>query len=323
MTTIKADPAELRRLANELRHSASHLRQLGDQAVVAAASAHSPAAAGTMAEAASFAAGAHVAELETGALATGTERVADLFEAADRGGGWFSREVLFLVGRWGAFGNKLRKIGKGVHALWKNIPHDLSRASWREWQRQLKDARYNVARFWGQRGAINTLRAWKNTQLKMLRNSKTSTVRFLNQGVRAVKDLSKNTTLLGKVAPLRKFATKAVGKVLKPLNLVHAYKTSKAGSPIGKATSVFFQTVLVKNPIVVAADVVTGGQLSKGVDGVVSTIASVGDSERLNAMSQANAKGENGAVMQAIEFVGDDLIAEGLYNGWNWIANGH
>lgn len=322
MTTIKADPAELRHLAHDLRQSAAHLRQLGDQAIGAAASAQSPAAAGTMAEAASFASGAHMAEIHTGVLASGTERVADLFEAADRGGGWFSIPMLLLAGRGVKLGRRLYGTGRGLQKLWKNVPHDLRRSSWRDWQRKLGDARYNVARYWGQRGALNTLRAWKNTQLRILRDPRKTVVRFVNQGARAFKGLSKNTSLLRKVAPLTKFGGKFAGKVLAPLNVVQSYKNSKASSPAGKITSVFFSTVLTKNPVVGLADIATGNQLSKGVDGVVNTLFSAGDSDRMSKLSEANAKGENGWAMQGIQAAGDGL-AEGIYNGWSWLSNGH
>lgn len=320
MTTIKADPAELRRLAHGLRNSASHLRQLGGQAIGAAASANSPAAAGTIAEAASFATGAHASELRTGVLATGTERVADLFEAADRGGGWFSGPVLLLAGRWGMFGRDTLLKAQNAY---KNVPHSARPKAWHRFGRELAQGRGPRARYWGFNDARKALNAWGRSRWQTLTHPKTSLIKFRDQGVQAVTKLSKNTSFLRRVKPLTKFGGNLANKVLRPLHIVDSYRNSKAGSPVGKATSVFFSTVLTKNPYVYGADLLSGGQLSTGVDGVVSTIFAVGDSDRLSEMLHANANGENGLAMQAIEFVGDDILAEGIYNGWAWITNGH
>lgn len=316
MSTIKADPAELRRLAHDLRHSAAHLRQLGDQAVGAAASAGSPAAAGTMAEAASFAAGAHVTELETRSLASGTERIAGLFESADRGGGWFSAAVLFRAGLAG------REVFKAVRGAFKNAPHSASPKAWRRFAAELRRGRGPRAGYWGFGDAGKAITSWGHARWQTLTHPKSSLIKFKNQGLQAMAKMGKPTALLRRVTPAVKFGDKLLGKVLKPFNIVQSYRDSKAGSPLGKATSVLFSTVLTKNPIVLGADLVTGEQLSKGVDGIVSTIAAVGDSDRLSEMSQANAKGENGWAMQGIQYAGDGL-AEGIWNGWSWLSNGH
>lgn len=324
MTTIKAEPEELRRLATTVRQSGTRLRQLGDQAIAAAASAaQSPAAAGTIAEAASFAAGAHLTELEAGLIAADTERVAALFEAADRGAGWFERASLVLIGGTSRVALGLYGTATGLRDLCKNVPHDLRRSSWSAWQKKLRDARTNVGRLFGDRGVLNTVKAMGKAQWRILSDPRKAAVKFVNQGVRSVTGLAKHTSFLNKVAPLAKFTDRIVGKVVKPLMVIQSFHDSKAPNAAGKVTSAVVSTALTTHPVGFVLDLATGGQVTKATDGVVNTIFSAGDSERLNAMSQANASGENGAVMQAIEFVGDDLIAEGLYNGWNWIANGH
>lgn len=321
MTTIKATPEELRHLARTLRESGAHLRQLGDQAIGAAASANAPAAIGTVAEATSFAAGARVTELQTGVVAADTERVASLFEAADRGAGWFTRARLMLTGGWEHFGLMTYGRVTSLHKLWSRVPHDLRRSSWRQWQKELKDARTKVGRHWGDRGVPNTLRAWKNAQLRMLRHPKTGVVKFVNHGVRAFKGLGTNTSFLRKVKPLAKFGGKLISKVAKPLLVIQAYNDSKARHAVGKGVSAVVSNALTVHPVGFVADLATGGEVTKGVDGVVNTIASVGDSDRLSEMAVANAKGENGWAMQKIQYASDGL-AEGIYNGWSLLSHG-
>lgn len=306
MSTIKATPEELRRLASALRQSGSHLHQLGDQAIAAAASANAPAAIGTMGEAASFAAGARVTEFQTGIAAADTERVAALFEAADRGAGWFSRASLAVTGGWERVGLWAYGTMTGLHKLWSRTPHNLSRSAWSTWQRQLTDARTEVGRYWGDRGVTNTIKAWTNAQVKMLMNPRATAVKFVNQGVRAVKALSTNAALKRGIKPLAELGGKVAGRVLKPLMVVQAYHDSKARSPLGKGVSAVVSTALTVHPVGFVLDLVTGGQVTKGADGVVNTIASVGDSERLSEMSAANARGENGLLMQGIQATGDE-----------------
>lgn len=319
MSTIKADPAELRHLASELRHSGAQQRHLGDQAMSAAASAQSPAAIGTVAEATGFATGARLAEMQTGVLASGTERVANLFEAADRGGGWFSPSNLMKAGLWG-YGMKgtLGRLGK----VFKNGPDGFRRKDWSRWAKELHRGRGPRSRFWGFNNGPRAMSSWGHARLQRLTHPTTSFIKFKNQGIRAVKGLSKHANFSKRVAPFKKFGGKLLGKVMRPFYIVQTYKESKARTPLGKLTSVAVSTFVTKNPAGFVIDLATGGQVTKAVDGVVSTISSVGDSDRLNEMGAANAKGDNGWAMQGIQAAGDG-IAEGLYNGWTWVTGGH
>jgi hypothetical protein len=326
MSSIKADPADLRGLADDLRRSAAHVRDLGDQAIAAAASARSPAAAGTMVEAASFAAGARMTEVEIGQLASGTDRVAGMFELADRGGGWFSRGALAAAVGRGLFGfkilNNARRIFNNARKIFKNVPHSTRPKDWRRWSKELLRGRGPRAAFWGFTDARKKLNSWGRSRWQTLTHPKSSVVKFVSQGRRAVENVGKNKSLMKRVAPLAKFGGKLFTKVAKPFNIIQSYRNSKVRNPIGKVVSVVASTVLTKNPVSLVVDIASGGQVTRGVDGVINTIASADDSQRLTDMSVANAKGENGWAMQGIQFAGDGL-ADGIYGGWSWLTHGH
>ena len=213
-----------------------------------------------------------------------------------------------------------RDLVEELHKMYSHLPHSANRNVWREWQDQLSDARRKDARYWGVRDPRNALKSWGRARLRTLRDPGKPLIKLKKEGALAVKALSKRASVLRRVTPLVKFGGKLVGKVLKPLNIIASYQSSKARTPVGKLTSVALSTFLTKNPVGLVADLVTDGQVTNFVDGTVAGVESVGDEKRLADWADANRKGENGWVLQAMQH--GDVIGAGLYDGWERLTHG-
>jgi hypothetical protein len=313
MAKIAAEPNELRQFAEELRQSAGRLAGLGREAVTVARAAGYPGAVGAEVEAAAFEASVRVHGVETDLLAFRTARAADLFEAAD--GPFFGVPGLIMLGK--DWRSKVMK----VRGLWKHLPHSTKPKVWRQFWKELQRGRSQRARYWGFGDAGKTLGSWGRSRWQTLRHPKSSLVKFAHQGKQAFKAVQKKgPSLLRRIAPLKKFGKAVAKKVLFPLAFIDSYKNSKGKGVIAKFTSATLQTAATWVLPVAVVDVVTGGQVSSAVDGVVTGVDAAEDEQRLAQWSDDARAGKSGRAMQKMQAAGDDM--SNLYDNWQRWSHG-